>query len=41
MKILFSSLLLFIGSVSFVGAQDHNHNDPNHKHPEATKEEII
>ncbi len=38
MKILFSSLLLFIGSVSFVGAQDHDHNDPNHKHTEATKD---
>ncbi len=38
MKILFSSLLLFIGSVSFVAAQDHDHNDPNHKHTEATKD---
>ena len=41
MKILFSSLLLFIGSVSFVSAQDHNHNDPNHKHPEAAKEKTV
>ena len=38
MKILFSTLLLFIGSVSFVGAQEHDHSDPNHKHTEATKE---
>lgn len=38
MKILFSTLLLFIGSVTFVSAQDHDHNDPNHKHTEATKE---
>jgi hypothetical protein len=37
MKILFSSLLLFIGSVSFVAAQEHDHNDPNHKHTETTK----
>lgn len=40
MKILFSSLMLFIGSVSFVSAQDHNHSDPNHKHPEAVKEKV-
>jgi hypothetical protein len=36
MKILFSTLLLFIGSVSFVGAQDHN--EANHKHSDAAKE---
>ncbi len=41
MKILFSTLLLFIGSVSFVGAQEHNHNDPNHKHTEVTKDKKV
>ncbi len=41
MKILFSTLLLFIGSVSFVSAQDHDHNDPNHKHTEVTKEKKV
>jgi hypothetical protein len=41
MKILFSTLLLFIGSVSFVGAQEHNHNDPNHKHTETTKDKKV